>query len=522
MFEYLIGNGMVIDGTGNVGFKASVGIDTDKRVKVITGDTSGVQAKNVVDAEGQIVCPGFIDVHTHSDLMPLVEPYNEPKSMMGVCTDLIGLDGMGYAPLSQDNLSKLLRIWSGVDGHPDIRYDWSSVAEYLAKFDRTTSTNVGYLVPNSCLRAEVVGWSNRPSTTDEIRMMQQLVRQGMEEGALGLSTGLTYPPGSYASRDELVALCKTVADCGGVYVTHVRYDLGDGAFDGFREAIAIGALSGCPVHLSHYATNLAIRGQAQRMLALVDGARNRGIDVTFDSYPWRGGSSTLITVLPQWALEDGPDHVIACLEDRLVRERMRHDAYGLVGAMDELVVGAVKTDRNRWCEGLTIQSIADRLEKDTWATICDLLLEEDLEVAFNAFTGDMDDVRTILVHPAQMVCTDGLRIGTMPNPRTYGTYPKILGQIVRDEHLMPLEQAIRKMTSFPAQRFGLSDRGILRDGMQADIVVFDPYTVSCVATFENPRQFPLGINYVFVNGTMVVERGRHTQATPGVPLMLTR
>ena len=522
MFKTLIVGGTVIDGTGNVGYTASIGIDDDARVKVVTGDVSGIQAETVVDAHGQVVCPGFIDVHNHSDLAALADPLDECKVMQGVTTDFIGMDGMGYAPLSKENLQRMLRIWSGISGYPALAYDFSTVAEYLSRYRNTTATNIGFFVPNGCLRAEVVGWENRPATVDEMRAMQKLLKQGMDEGALGLSTGLTYPPGSYASRDELVELCGTVADCGGVYVTHVRYDLGDRAFDGFREAIAIGALSGCPLHLSHYATIVATRGKARQLLSLVDEARLRGVDVTFDSYPWPAGSSYLCAILPAWIQDRGPEQMLAYLSDHSVRKALEQEAPPLSGAADQLVISAVASDKNRWCEGLTVRSIADHLGKDPWTVICDLLVEENLEVAYYTFTGHMEDVETIMVHPAQMVCTDGLRIGSMPNPRTYGTYPKILGQMVRDEHLMPLEQAIRKMTSFPAQRFGLSDRGILRDGMKGDIVVFDPYTVSCVATFENPRQFPLGINYVLVNGTMVVDKGRHTKATPGIPLSMSR
>jgi N-acyl-D-amino-acid deacylase len=520
MFETIITGGTVIDGTGNVGYNAAVAIDGEGRVKVITGDVSGIDARAEVDATGQVVCPGFIDVHTHSDLAALADPLDEPKIMQGVTTDFIGLDGMGYAPLSKANLERMLRTWSGISGYPDLDYGWSTVAEYLARYRGTSSTNVGFFVPNGCLRAEVVGWENREATDEEIRSMQKLLRQGMEEGALGLSTGLTYPPGSYASRDELVELCKTVAECGGVYVTHVRYDMGDRAYDGFREAIKIAELSGCPLHLSHYATIIVTRGKPERLLGLVDEARARGLDVTFDTYPWPAGSSYLLAALPQWVQDQGPDEMLAYLKGSANRKSLEQEAPPLSGAADQLVISAVSSDRNRWCEGQTVKAVADRLGKDPWDAVCDLLIEENLEVAYYTFTGHMEDVQTIMRHPAQMVCTDGLRIGNMPNPRTYGTYPKILGQLVRDEKLMPLEQAVRKMTSFPAQRFGLADRGILRDGMKADVVVFDPFTVSCVATFANPRQFPIGINYVFVNGTMVVNNGTHTKATPGMPLSM--
>ena len=517
MFDILIKGGTIIDGTGNVGFKGDVAVEK-QRIKILRGDTSSVPAANTVDASGCIVAPGFIDVHTHSDLIALSEPLNEPKIRQGVTTDMLGLDGLGYAPLSRKNLEMMLRHYSGVNGYPALDYNWRSVAEYLQQFHRKTSINVAYLIPNSCLRVETVGWEERPATRKEITAMQEMIRQGMSKGAVGLSTGLAYPPGVYASTEELVALCQTVAECGGVYVTHVRYDLGDGAFDGFREAVAIGARSGCPVHFSHYATSIITRGQTARLLEIVDQARASGIDLTFDSYPWEAGSTTMHIAVPIWAHSGGPHKLLQRLKNKDDRAKMRGKSTKVVGAVDRMVISAVKSKKNNWCEGLTVAAVADRLNKDPWDTMCDLMIEEELEVAFYCFTGDMNDVKAIMTHPAHMFITDGLRIGGMPNPRTYGTYPKILGQLVRDEKVLPMEQAIRKMTSFPAQRFGLAGRGILRDGMKADIVVFNPATVDNLATFANPKQFPSGIEYVLVNGKMVVAKGKHTGALPGEPL----
>jgi N-acyl-D-amino-acid deacylase len=519
MFDVLVKGGTIIDGTGNIGFKGDVAVEKD-RLKILVGDTSSVTATNTIDASGCIVAPGFIDVHTHSDLIALSEPLNEPKIMQGVCTDMLGLDGMGYAPLSKKNMEMMLRYWSGVSGYPKLDYNWSSVAEYLQQFNHKTSINVAYHIPNSCLRAETVGWEDRPATDDEIKVMQDMIRQGMAEGAIGLSTGLSYPPGMYSSTEELIALCKTVAECGGVYVTHVRYDLGDGAFDGFKEAVTIGARSGCPVHLSHYATTTATRGQAAKLLQIVDEARASGIDLTFESYPWEAGSSTLITVVPMSAHSGGPHELLRRIKNKDDRAKMHGKSTKIAGSLEKIVVSAIKTEKNKWCEGLTVGAIAAKLGKEPWDTICDLLIEEDLEAAFYTFTGDMNDVKVIMAHPAHMFITDGLRIGGMPNPRTYGTYPKILGQMVRDEKVLTMEQAIRKMTSFPAQRFGLAGRGILRDGMKADVVVFNPVTVNGTATFANPKQFPIGIEYVLVNGKMVVEKGKHTGALPGEPLTM--
>ncbi len=517
MFDVLVRGGTIIDGSGNVGYKCDVAIEGDK-IHLLNGDTSSIKARSRVDASELIVAPGFIDVHTHSGLMSLAEPENEPKLRQGVTTEVVGLDGLGYAPLSHENLELMLVRNSGLDGYPPLDYDWSTVAQYLKRFNHSTSANTAYLLPNSCIRVETVGWENRPATTSELAKMRGMVRQAMNEGALGLSTGLQYPPGSFADTAELVELCKVVAECGGVYVTHVRYDLGDRVFDGFREAFKIGLLSGCPVHISHFFATIPLRGQTGRMLAFVDGARSKGVDMTFDAYPWEAGSTMLDIACPQEDYSGGPDALLSLLQDKQHRERTRGQSSQMLGNIDGMVVSSVSTEGNKWCEGLTVDAIAQKLNKDPWDTICDLLVEERLGVAFYTFGGDMNDVKVIITHPAHMFCSDALRIGDMPNPRTYATYPKVLGQIVRDERIMSLEQAIRKMTSFPAQRFGLRDRGLIREGMKADLVVFDPVTVSGVATYAKPRQFPLGIEYVFVNGQLVIAQGRHTGALPGVPV----
>lgn len=519
MFDVLIKGGKIIDGTGNVGFKGDVAIDGD-RLMILVGDTSSVQATQTIDVTNCIVSPGIIDSHTHSDIMALAEPLNEPKVMQGVCTEMMGSDGIGYAPLSRENLDKMLVLFSGVNGYPKLHYNWSTITEYLEQFHHKMSCNVAYLIPNGCLRVETVGWQDRPATGDEIKKMQDMIRQGMEEGACGLSTGLDYPPGSWATTDELVELCKTVAECGGVYSTHVRYRLGDGIFDGFREAVTIGRRSGCPVHLSHYFATPTLRGKTDMMMGFIDDAIASGVDVTFDAYPYEAGSTSMTIALPLWAFRGGPDELLRLLRSPEAREKLRRQSGRVFGQIEQIVISAVNLEKNKWCEGLTLQEVADKLQKEPWDVICDLLVEENLGATFYTFSGDMNDVKVLITHPAHMFITDGLRVGGMPNPRTYGTFPKVLGQMVRDEKVMTLEQAIRKMTSFPAQRFGLAGRGILRDRMKADIMVFNPATVTGAATFAKPRQFPKGIEYVFVNGKMVVEKGKHTGALPGEPLRM--
>jgi N-acyl-D-amino-acid deacylase len=517
MFDILIRGGTIVDGKGSAGYKGDVAVTGDK-LRILTGDTSTVEAASCIDATGCVVCPGFIDVHTHSDLMALAEPLNEPKIRQGVTTEIVGVDGIGYAPLSRKNLDMMLTLYSGLDGYPELEYNWGSVAEYLEGCCHRTSGNIAYLVPNSCLRAETVGWGRRPATRGEIARMRKLTEQAMDEGAIGMSTGLSYAPGSYADTDELVRICETVAKCGGVYVTHVRAGSPNDPFGGFAEAIEIGRRSGCPVHISHYRGPRQIQGKADKSLQFIDDAISSGVSLSFDMYPWVAGSTTLTTYVPQWAHDDGPYKLLERLQNKDDREKMRADVSTRLGQIEQVVICAVKTEKNKWCEGLTVKQVASKLGKESWDAVCNLLAEEELEVGFTVYGGDMTDVNQIITHLVHMFSSDGLRTGSMPNPRTYGTFAKVLGQIVRDEKIMSLKTAISKMTSVPAKRFGFSDRGILKDGMKADIVVFNPDTVKCTATFENPRQFPVGIEYVIVNGKTVVDEGTHTGVLAGEPL----
>jgi len=522
MFDILIRNGKIVDGMGNPWFQGTVAIEGDC-VRILTGDTSAIQAAKVIDASGCVVAPGFIDSHAHSDLIALSEPLHEAKIMQGVTTDLIGVDGMGYAPLSKTNLEMMKVYWSGADGNPELDVEWRSVAEYLQCFHHKTAGNIGFSIPNGAIRAEAVGWENRPATKKEIRAMQDMIRQGMAEGALGLSSGLSYPPSIWADADELIELCKIVAEYGGVYTTHVRYDMGDGAFDGFKEAVKIGERSGVAVNISHFHCTFATRGRPDRLLQIIDEARANGVDITFDSYPYEYGTGDLVMnpFIPLWAHSGGPYVLLERLKSEAIRTKMKEEnSQNLEDLSRTNYISGVKSEKNKWCEGLTLRAIADRLGKDIMSTACDLLIEENLEVTVNEYYGDYRDVKVIMQHPVGMISSDAVLLGGMPNPRAYGTFPKVLRWLVREEKVLTLEEAIRKMTSLPAQRYGLSDRGILRDGMKADIVIFNPDTVRDTATLAKPKQYPVGIDYVFVNGTLVVEKGKHTGALKGEPLTM--
>ena len=521
MFDILIRDGQIVDGTGNPWFQGSIGI-TGECIKVLRGDISSVQAARVIDASGCVVAPGFIDGHAHSDLIALSEPLHEAKIMQGVTTDLIGVDGMGYAPLSKTNLEMMKVYWSGVDGNPELDVEWRSVAEYLQCFHHKTAGNIGFFIPNGAIRAEAVGWENRPATEEEIRAMQDMIRQGMTEGALGLSSGLSYPPSIWADTDELIKLCKIVAEYGGIYTIHVRYGMGDGAFDGFKEAVKIGERSGVAVNISHLCCISTTRGQPDKLLQIIDEARASGVDISFDSFPYEYGTTYLVMpFIPLWAQHGGPYTLLERLKSEAVRTKMREEqGQNLEAWSDSHYISGVKSKKNKWCEGLTLRAIADKLGKDIMSTVCDLLVEENLEVAINEQYGDCRDIQVMMQHPAGMIGSDAFLIGGRPNPRSYGTFPKVLRWLVREEKVLTLEQAVRKMTFLPAQKYGLLDRGILRDGMKADIVIFNPDTVSDMATLEKPKQYPVGIDYVFVNGVLVVDKAKHTGALPGKVLTI--
>jgi N-acyl-D-amino-acid deacylase len=351
--------------------------------------------------------------------------------------------------------------------------------------------------------------------------MRAMLREAMEEGAFGISSGLDYPPGSYASTDELAALTNEAARLGGFYHTHVRYPLGDRFLDPFREALEIGLRGEGGVHITHFYHRQTYPGTPEQLLGLVDDAVAAGRDVTFDTYPYEWASTRLLIQLPVWVQADGPMALKERLAERSVRDRLRDEivargaAYASGEGWRDVRLGAfTRPDNLRW-ESRSLADVMDDTGSDAVDTICDLLLSENLGVA-QVTTGPWTDgLRRFLAHPGAMIGTDSTFLGERPSPRTYGSYPRVLGQFVREEALLTLEEAVRRMTGAPAERLGLRDRGLLRDGYVADLVVMDPARVRSNATYEKPRRFPDGIEHVMVNGTPVVDGGRHTGATPG-------
>lgn len=517
MFDLLISGGQIIDGTGNVGFYGAVGIEGES-VRILRGDVSSVPATRVIDATGRVVCPGFIDFHAHSGLVILSEPRHEPKVRQGVTTEVIGVDGCSYAPFRDpDNLDRFIDLNSGLDGRPPLPGRWSTVSEYLSMFDQKVAVNICYLLGNSPLRVAAVGWHDRPASEAELANMQSILREAMEEGAWGMSTGLDYPPGGYASTEELIALSCEAARLGGIYHTHVRYALGDQYLDPFREALEIGRKSGIATHITHfYQSSITSRGGADRLLHLVEDARDRdGLDVTFDSYPYIYGSTRLGIVFPGWAQDGGPDALRQAIRSPEARDRLQRELVPRGQSWNDMWLTYFKKPHNHRYEGHSVAEVAELMGKSVVDAMCELLIDEDLQVSFVSAGVNGLTLSKFVSHPMSMVGSDALLIGDFPSPRTYGCFPVILSEYVREERAMSLPQAIRKMTSFPAQRLGLPDRGLLRDGMRADIVIFDADTVRTPATRRNPKQFPVGIDYVIVNGQVVVDKGEHTGKLAG-------
>ena len=514
MLDLLIKNGLVVDGTGSPGFYAAVGVEGET-VRIIRGDLSSVQATKTIDAAGRVVCPGFIDLHAHTGLTILGEPEHQPKVRQGVTTELVGIDGISHAPFkSQEELHRYIWLDAGLNGYPPMPADWLTVAELLDKYDNRVAINVAYILGNSPVRIWALGWNDRPATGSELEEMKSVVREAMEEGAWGLSTGLDYPPGSYANTDELVALSETAAQLGGFYHTHTRSALrAQGLLAPWEEALEIGRRSGVAIHLTHYRQSAQGVGSHLDYLGLVDDAREEGLDVTFDcyTYPYSGTSATI--VIPNWAKDGGPERLMAALKDPEDRAKMKKEI-SRERLEDSWLTNFTQAENAKY-DGRRPVDIAEMRGQDPADAFFDLLFEEKLGVSMVGLGTNPQTLPDFVSHPCGMIASDAILLGEYPSPRSYGCFPIVLAEFVRAEKHLRLPEAIRKMTSFPAQRLGIPDRGILRDGMKADIVVFNPETVKAPATKSQPKQFPIGIDYVIVNGKVVVEEAQHTGALPG-------
>ena len=495
-FDLILRGGRVIDGTGNPWVRADVGLRGDRITRI--GDLTDAVARRDIDATGLVVAPGFIDPHTHAVRGIFDVPTADNYLLQGVTTLTEGNDGSSPFP----------------------------IGPHLARIAATAiSPNWAVFVGQGTIRSEVVGADDREPTPDELDRMRALVAEAMAQGALGLSTGLFYVPGSFTSTEEVIELSKVAATHGGIYISHMR-DEAQRLLDSVRETVRIGEEAGLPVQMTHHkAISKDMWGQSVESLALVDAARARGVDITIDQYPYTASQTTINALVPQWAQAGGRDELLARLDDPETRRRIRgeivyrieHDRGG--GDPQNVVIGLCTWDRS--LEGKSLAEIlAERETEVTLANAADLVMEIIIRGGARAIYHAMDeaDVERIMQHPVTAIGSDGgvsVFGESVPHPREYGTFARVLGRYVRERGVLTLEEAVRKMSGATAQRLGLQDRGVLREGLFADIAVFDPATIQDRATFAEPHQYAEGIAYVLVNGTLVVDDGRHTGARPG-------
>ncbi|WP_035795423.1 N-acyl-D-amino-acid deacylase family protein [Kitasatospora mediocidica] len=526
MPDLLFRGATVIDGTGAERRRADVTVDAG----VITALGDGLTGRQVIDAEGLVLAPGFIDMHAHSDLRLLVEPDHPSRVTQGVTCELLGQDGLSYAPVDDVTLPQLRRQLAGWNGDPDgFGWDWRTVGQYLDRLDRGIAVNACYLVPHGSLRMMVLGWQDRPPTPQELARMRELLGQGLHEGAVGLSSGLSYPPGMYAGTAELVALCELVAAYGGFHATHQR-SYGKGALEGYAEMVEISRQSGCPLHLAHATMNFGVNaGRAGELLELLDRAIADGCDLTLDSYPYLPGSTTLAALLPGWVAEGGPAAALARLGDPVARMRIGREleqtgsdgCHGVVVDWATVQISGVRDQRLAAAVGSTVAQLADARGSSGTEVFFQLLRDDELGTTILQHVGHEENVRAIMRHRAHTAGSDGLLVGARPHPRAWGTFPRYLGYYARELGVLTLEEAVARMTGRPARRLRLERRGLIRPGYHADLVLFDPQTVGATATFEDPCRPAAGIQHVYVNGTAVLRDTRPTGALPGRALRRT-
>lgn len=468
-------------------------------------------------------------MHAHSDLALLRDPDHSAKVAQGVTLEVIGQDGLSYAPVDDRTLAEVRRAITGWNGNgDDIDFTWRSVGEYLDRLDHGfdgegIAVNAAYLIPQGSVRMLAVGWDDREATPRELDRMRQLVADGMREGAVGMSSGLTYTPGMYAKDAELTELCRVVAEYGGYYCPHHR-SYGAGALDAYREMVELTREAGCSLHLAHATMNFGVnKGRGPELLALVDRALAGGADISLDTYPYTPGCTTLVAMLPSWASEGGPEAVLARLKDDETAERIRHHmevvgadgCHGVPIEWDTIEISGVADPALAEYVGRTVQESADARGEAPWVTARRLLLDDGLGSTILQHVGHEENVQAIMRHRVHTGGSDGILRGDKPHPRAYGTFPQYLGRYVRELGVLGLEECVAHLTSRPAARLRLPDRGLVREGYRADLVLFDPATVAAGSTFENPRTLPTGIPHVLIDGRFVVEDGRRTDVLAG-------
>ena len=527
-FDVIIANGRIVDGTGAPWFRGDLGITGDRITAI--GALGEATAGVTVDATNLVVAPGFIDLLGQSEFNVLVDGRAASKILQGVTTEVTG-EGSSIGPVND----RLIADAAPNAKHFGVVQDWRTLGDYFARLDQRSHTtiNVATFVGAGGIRNYVIGKDDRAATPAELARMKQLVADAMQQGALGLSTSLQYVPDRFASTDEIVELAKVAARYGGVYFTHQRSESAR-IVESLDEVFAIAERAGIPAEIWHLKTAYKANfGKMPDVLRRIEAARARGLDVTANQYPYTRASNGLDSCLPLWAREGGFEKTLPRLTDPATRERIKKDMddataatwenqwYGANGGDGVMLSSVLNRDLAKY-EGMTLTQIGKAMGKDPRDAVIDLVIADRGESSVITAIMDEDDVRTALKHPLVGVGTDsgaqaedGRLSESKSHPRAWGSFPRILGRYVRDEHLLTLEEAIRKMTSKAAARVHLSDRGLLRPGMMADVTVFDAATIRDVSTFDDPKHYATGVRHVFVNGTRVVGDGAITAARPG-------
>jgi N-acyl-D-amino-acid deacylase len=492
MQRILVKGGDIVDGSGKPAFRGDVLIAGDRIESVGKSDTQESADVEVIDASGLVIAPGFIDIHAHADFALLQNGAASHKIMQGVTTEIIGNCGTGPAPANEavkEYFESFLQFMFG----PIETGGWNSISDYFDVLEEQgIAINTAYYVPHGIVRMHVMGMESREPTLDELDRMKELVRQGMEDGAIGMSTGLIYPPGSFAKTPELIELARVVAEYGGIYASHIRDESAKLA-EAMAEAIEIGEAAGARIQIAHHkAHGKSNWGRVVDSIHLIEEARQRGVDVTADQYPYTASSTVLAAALS---------------EDRDIDPA-------------DVLIAATKNDHS--VEGKTLADIIASSDKEPEDAIYDFMSEEEGAVTVVVFAMSEEDIKTVMRHPTTFIGSDGIELETgKPHPRVYGTFPRVLGRYVREMEVLSLEEAVSKMTSLPARKLRLEDRGLIAEGMLADVTVFDAERIIDNATYQDPHQYPTGIHHVMVNGEFAVRDGKQTDARSGRVLRRT-
>lgn len=511
----LVLNATVVDGTGAQPQPRDVLVVDDRIVRVSAPGTENRDGHEVLDASGLVVSPGFIDVHSHADNAPFLAADDTSKILQGVTTEVVGNCGFSLAPVAADRLEVMQAYSRRL--FPPLPWDWASFGEFLQATDAAGYvTNYAPLVGHHAIRVAVLGMDDRAPTANEQKQMEQLVDEAMADGAFGLSSGLIYPPGLFAATEEVIGLANRLPD-GRPYVTHMRNE-STGLLDSLHETMAIGVEGSCAVHVSHLkAAGRNNWGTMTQALAVIQRARGDGMTVTQDIYPYTAGSTMLTAALPPWFQEGGNASVLARLENPRDLDRLRANLQVDDGSWENVVMSAgwdglvVSSTASHEFEGMTLQQIATTRREEPFDALVRVLKQEELQASMVMHMMHEDDLETALADPVTMIGSDGLPPGAggKPHPRMYGTFPRVLARYARERGSLTMAEAVRRMTSLPAQTFGLHDRGVIAPDMSADLVCFSPDEIADQATYDDPAQSPHGITWVMQNGNLVVHNGAY-------------